>query len=93
MGIQPARVRRRRKYRLRQIALPFDVEVRTDHVEPVVTRTRRRKHVKPLACYFGTPWLDHFDPPVGTGAGCNYCANYRGIGTETDEERGHDQRA
>ena len=28
---------------------------------------------KPLFCSFGTPWLDHFDPPIGTGKGCPRC--------------------
>ncbi len=27
-----------------------------------------------LACAFGTPWLDHFEPPTGTGKGCLWCA-------------------
>ncbi len=27
-----------------------------------------------LACMYGTPWLDHFDPPLGTGKGCLWCA-------------------
>ena len=26
-----------------------------------------------LLCAFGTPWLDHFDPPIGTGRGCAAC--------------------
>ena len=29
---------------------------------------------KPLVCIFGTPWLDHFQPPIGTGRGCLACA-------------------
>jgi hypothetical protein len=48
--------------------------------------TERREHTdrrKPLVCAFGTPWLDHFDPPVGTGKGCDAC--YR-------ETWGHDRR-
>jgi hypothetical protein len=28
----------------------------------------------PLTCAFGMPWLNHFDPPIGTGAGCLWCA-------------------
>lgn len=32
---------------------------------------------KTLTCWFGTPWLDHFPPPIGTGKGCPYC---EGIG-------------
>lgn len=82
----PTKVRRRRKQRLRQLALPFDVVSFVENVAPVVRRARRSQSVKPLVCYFGTPWLDHFDPPTGTGKGCNYCANYRGIGTETADE-------
>ena len=27
----------------------------------------------PLVCYYGTPWLDHFEPPAGTGKGCPAC--------------------
>lgn len=27
-----------------------------------------------LACAFGTPWLHHFAPPIGTGLGCLWCA-------------------
>ena len=30
-------------------------------------------NVKELYCSFGTPWLDHFDPPIGTGKGCPRC--------------------
>lgn len=26
-----------------------------------------------LYCWFGTPFCDHFDPPVGTGRGCAKC--------------------
>ena len=26
-----------------------------------------------LTCWFQTPWLDHFDLPVGTGRGCAKC--------------------
>jgi hypothetical protein len=26
-----------------------------------------------LTCAFGTPWLDHWDPPTGTGKGCARC--------------------
>lgn len=26
-----------------------------------------------LACSFGTPWLDHFAPKLGTGKGCPWC--------------------
>jgi hypothetical protein len=28
---------------------------------------------KILTCYHGNPWLDHFDPPIGTGQGCSLC--------------------
>jgi hypothetical protein len=28
---------------------------------------------KLLTCYHGNPWLDHFDPPIGTGQGCSLC--------------------
>jgi hypothetical protein len=28
---------------------------------------------KPPVCAFGTPWLDHFDPPIGSGVGCAAC--------------------
>lgn len=31
-----------------------------------------------LACMFGTPWLDHFSPPIGTGKGCQACRDYPG---------------
>lgn len=27
-----------------------------------------------VICTFGTPWLDHFDPPIGTGNFCVRCA-------------------
>lgn len=30
-----------------------------------------------LVCAFGTPWLDHFEPPIGTGRGCVACRDYR----------------
>ena len=26
-----------------------------------------------LPCWFGSPWLDHFSPPIGTGKGCQKC--------------------
>jgi hypothetical protein len=26
-----------------------------------------------VACAFGTPWLDHFEPPIGTARGCSSC--------------------
>lgn len=26
-----------------------------------------------LACMYGTPWLDHFQSPLGTGKGCMAC--------------------
>jgi hypothetical protein len=29
--------------------------------------------MKELTCYHGNPWLDHFDPPIGTGQGCSLC--------------------
>jgi hypothetical protein len=27
-----------------------------------------------LVCFYGTPWPDHFRPPIGTGHGCAACA-------------------
>ena len=27
-----------------------------------------------LLCFFGTEWLNHFQPPVGNGLGCIHCA-------------------
>ena len=33
----------------------------------------KKKTEKPLVCAFGTPWLDHFAPPIGTGRGCQAC--------------------
>ena len=42
-----------------------------------------------LACAYGTPWLDHFSRPTGTGRGCQACGctpmneTYRdGVGIE-----------
>jgi hypothetical protein len=32
-----------------------------------------KKNQNALVCYYGTPWLDHFQPPIGTGAGCRFC--------------------
>jgi hypothetical protein len=32
-----------------------------------------------LTCSFNTPWLDHFQPPIGTGRGCIFCAS-RNVG-------------
>ncbi len=26
-----------------------------------------------LVCWYGTPWLDHFEPSIGTGLGCHGC--------------------
>lgn len=26
-----------------------------------------------LLCSFGTEFLDHFRPPIGTGKGCQFC--------------------
>ena len=31
-----------------------------------------------LICWFGSPWLDHFDPPLGTGKGCLACQAFAG---------------
>jgi hypothetical protein len=36
-------------------------------------RRKPAKPAKPLTCAFGTEWLAHFDPPIGTGAGCSQC--------------------
>ena len=30
-----------------------------------------------MPCAFGTPWLDHWDPPIGTGKGCEKCDAYK----------------
>jgi hypothetical protein len=29
--------------------------------------------VATLTCAFGTPWLDHFGPPIGNARGCRRC--------------------
>lgn len=29
-----------------------------------------------VACALGTPWLDHFEPPLGTGRGCEACDSW-----------------
>ena len=39
-----------------------------------------------VACVFGTPWLDHWDPPMGSGRGCTACD------AETYRD-GHDHRS
>lgn len=94
MASPTSRVRRRRKSRPRQLPLPFDAVDLVDDVAPVLKRTgRTSKKEKPLVCYFGTPWLDHFDAPIGTGKGCTYCANYRGIDAATAEERAAHERS
>jgi hypothetical protein len=31
-----------------------------------------------LGCAFGTPWIDHLQPPSGTGRGCAACENSGG---------------
>jgi hypothetical protein len=31
------------------------------------------KTPKPLVCFYGVPWLWHFQPPIGTGQGCPAC--------------------
>jgi hypothetical protein len=31
------------------------------------------KTPKPLVCFYGVPWLWHFQPPIGTGQGCAAC--------------------
>ena len=36
----------------------------------------------PLVCSFGTPWLDHWGPPIGTGKGCVQCDTYEGEPTK-----------
>ena len=38
---------------------------------------RQRERRRPLVCAFGTPWLDHFAPPIGTGRGCVACQTPR----------------
>ena len=35
-----------------------------------------------LACAFGTPWLDHFGEPIGTGKGCRPCDEWGDEGEE-----------
>jgi hypothetical protein len=37
-------------------------------------RGAREKSAPLLRCYYGSPWLDHFRPPIGTGRGCLFCA-------------------
>lgn len=37
------------------------------------TKSPKAKPEKPLTCAGGFPWLDHFEPPIGTGKGCPYC--------------------
>jgi hypothetical protein len=48
---------------------------------PPVVRPGRKPNTTvdgAIACAFGTPWLDHFTPPTGTGKGCAACDNWRG---------------
>lgn len=49
-------------------------------VEPTKPKPRapNRTADGELACAFGTPWLDHANPPIGTGKGCTLCDNYQG---------------
>ena len=37
---------------------------------------------RPPSCSFGTPWLDHWQPPIGTGKGCDKCDAYDGEPTK-----------
>lgn len=39
-----------------------------------MAKTKKEPPEKPLVCAYGTPWLDHFPPPTGTGKGCPHCA-------------------
>ena len=34
-------------------------------------------YTPPMPCAFGTPWLDHWQPPIGTGKGCEQCDDYQ----------------
>jgi len=47
---------------------------------------------KPLTCAFGTPWLAHFDPPIGTGEGCTACAEYEGATPAPKVKRSRKQK-
>lgn len=53
---------------MKQVAL-FDDAPQT----PALPRKPNTTADGELACAFGTPWLDHFDPPVGNGKGCPFC--------------------
>jgi hypothetical protein len=65
----------------------------------MMTGRRRKKEPKPLVCYYHTPWLDHFAPPIGTGRGCAECDAKQEFEQELvddhqrDERHDHPQRA
>jgi len=46
--------------------------------EAIKKARERREQANSLPCLFGTPHLDHYDPPIGTGKGCKACENYQG---------------
>ena len=63
--------------------LPAEVAVEPHRLSGVSMSTPLKQQplfdVEPeLTCSFGTSWLDHWDPPVGTGKGCAKCATYKG---------------
>jgi hypothetical protein len=38
---------------------------------------------KRLTCSYGTPHLNHYNPPIGNGKGCTHCAK---IGTDKQQQ-------
>ncbi len=41
--------------------------------------TQLRLFTDVLTCAFGTLWLHHFKPPIGTGKGCHACDTYHPV--------------
>jgi hypothetical protein len=49
------------------------VQGRGDTVRRMTLREVNETESGEIACAYGTPWLNHFDPPLGNGHGCPAC--------------------
>jgi hypothetical protein len=36
-------------------------------------KPKKKDQDRPVVCYYGTPWAEHFDSPMGVGARCLAC--------------------
>jgi len=62
-------------FEFQDVRIYLDAEARDAHVS-ARRRAPNTTATGALACAFGTPWLDHFQPPIGNGRGCAECARH-----------------